>query len=325
TVTLPYLQRDKNLLAFSGGVDSTALFFLLLENRIAFDIALVNYTMRPESDQEEAYAKELAVQYNLKCYTVNAPKFTSHFEENARTFRYNFFESIMQKHDYQNLITAHQLNDQLEWLLMRLTKGAGTVELIGLDSISERQNYRLLRPLLHHSKKELLDYLEVHRHRYFIDSSNGDERMERNYFRHNFSDALLAKYSEGIGRSVAYLRKDKHQLMQGYREIYHEKDLYLLEFNDEASKVRAIDHCLKKLGYLLSAAQRVELDKEKSIVFGGKWAVEVVGKRLFIAPYYQAVIPKPERERYRIAKVPPKVRGYCYTQQIDISKAAPPL
>ncbi|HHH19151.1 MAG TPA: tRNA lysidine(34) synthetase TilS, partial [Campylobacterales bacterium] len=54
TVTLPYLQRDKNLLAFSGGVDSTALFFLLFENRIAFDIALVNYTMRPESDQEEA-------------------------------------------------------------------------------------------------------------------------------------------------------------------------------------------------------------------------------------------------------------------------------
>ena len=40
------IKNSKNLLAFSGGVDSTALFFLLLKENISFDIAIVNYNVR---------------------------------------------------------------------------------------------------------------------------------------------------------------------------------------------------------------------------------------------------------------------------------------
>ena len=40
------IKNQKNLLAFSAGVDSTALFFLLLEQNIPFDIAIVNYNIR---------------------------------------------------------------------------------------------------------------------------------------------------------------------------------------------------------------------------------------------------------------------------------------
>ena len=50
---LSYLKGKKNLLAFSAGVDSSALFFLLLEHDIKFDIALVNYGTRETSDKEE--------------------------------------------------------------------------------------------------------------------------------------------------------------------------------------------------------------------------------------------------------------------------------
>ena len=322
TSTTPYLQQGKNLLAFSAGIDSTALFFLLLENSISFDIALVNYKMRPESDKEEAYAKKLAKRYGLQCYIAKAPKFESHFEENARKFRYNFFDSLMDEHNYQNLITAHQLNDQLEWFLMRLTKGAGTVELLGLESVSKRKNYHLLRPLLHHSKKELLAYLKSHDHAYFVDSSNSNECFERNYFRHHFSDKLIDEYQEGILKSFSYLREDKKILTKGYKEIFHQKELYVLEFENEYLKIRLADRYLKKLGYLLSSAQREELTKENSIVFGGEWAVEFIDNRLFIAPYCQTVIPKKEKERYRMAKIPPKVRGYCYLNKINITNKA---
>ena len=50
----------KNLLAFSGGIDSTALFFMLLEQNIDFDMAIVDYGIRAQSKDEVAYAKELA-------------------------------------------------------------------------------------------------------------------------------------------------------------------------------------------------------------------------------------------------------------------------
>jgi len=141
--SLDFLKNKKNLLAFSAGVDSSALFFLLLDNKIPFDIALVNYGTRDHSNKEETHAIALAGEYDLTCHSIQSPTFTKHFEKNARDFRYHFFEGLIEKHGYDNLLTAHQLNDQLEWLLMRLTKGAGVSELIGLAPMSQRENYTL--------------------------------------------------------------------------------------------------------------------------------------------------------------------------------------
>ena len=225
--TTTSLKNHKNLLAFSAGVDSSALFFLLIQEDIKFDIALVNYGLREEADQEEAHAIELAKKYNLKIYTKKAPSFQNHFEKNARDFRYDFFDKIIKENCYHNLLTAHQLNDQLEWFLMRLTKGAGTSELLGLEYISKRKKYSVIRPLLHHSKDELLDYLDKNNYPYFIDKSNLDEKYERNRFRKEFSNQLINKYQEGIKRSFDYLREDKKMLEGEYQELFHYKELYL--------------------------------------------------------------------------------------------------
>jgi tRNA(Ile)-lysidine synthase len=314
--TTTILKSSKNLLAFSAGVDSSALFFLLIQNNIEFDIALINYQTRDESDKEELHAIELAKKYNLKIYTTKAPSFQNNFEKNGRDFRYNFFDKIIKKNAYDNLLTAHQLNDQLEWLLMRLTKGAGTLELLGLDTISQRKEYRLIRPLLHHTKEELLEYLDKNAYPYFIDKSNIDERYERNRFRKNFSNKLLTKYKDGIKRSFDYLREDKKILEGEYREIFHYKKLYIISYKNHYSLTRIIDRYLKKLGYLLSASQREELKLEKSIVFGGVWAVEIEAERLYIAPYRRVPMPKVFKEKCRIAKLPKKIRAYLYEEGI---------
>jgi len=311
------LNRGKNLLAFSGGVDSSALFFLLLENRIEFDIALVNYGLREQSEQEEAYALALAKEYKLKAYTTQSPHFNNNFEKNARDFRYRFFDKIIEKEDYTNLITAHQLNDQMEWLLMRLTKGAGVVELLGLESVANRDNYKLIRPILHHSKDELLAYLREHNYKYFVDSSNSDIKYERNYFRKEFSDKLIAEYRDGISRSFEYLKDDKRVLTTGYKEIFVYKQLYIIELTNLTIKMRVIDIYLKQLGYLLSSAQREKVKRENSIVFGAIWAVEIINNKIFIAPYIRESMPKKYRESCRVAKIPPKIRGYCYINRLE--------
>ena len=314
------LKQGKNLLAFSAGIDSSALFFLLLENSISFDIALVNYGLREQSIQEEEYAITLAREYNLQVYTAKAPLFENNFEKNARDFRYSFFDRVMREQKYTNLITAHQLNDQLEWLLMRLSKGAGMSELLGLENISKRKEYTLLRPILHHSKEELMGYLDGHGYQYFIDKSNSDEKYERNYFRNSFSDKLIAKYKRGIQKSFDYLREDKEILMSGYREIFHYKELYILGIDNPLVVIRAVDKYLKKLGYLLSSAQRDELKKEKSIVFGGLWAVEIIDNKIYIAPYVKEIMPKKFKETCRISKIPSKVRGYYHQESLEPKK-----
>ena len=316
--SLSYLTSKKNLLAFSAGVDSSALFFLLFEHNIPFDIALVNYNLREESKDEEVYALYLAKEHNLKAHIKQAPHFENNFEKNARDFRYDFFDELMQ--DYDNLLTAHQLNDQLEWFLMRLTKGAGTSELLGLEVISERKNYKLVRPLLEHSKDELLIYLYLHKHKYFVDESNVSQKYERNRFRINFSNKLIEEYSEGIKRSFSYLKEDKEVLTDGVEELFHEKEFYMLAYRDEHQVVRLVDKYLKKLGYLLSGQQRIELEKEKSLVLGGLWAVEILEDKIFIAPYKNVTMPKLFKENFRKLKVPSKIRSYLYEEQIDIKK-----
>jgi len=320
TLDISHLRGEKNLLAFSSGVDSSALFFLLLENSISFDIALVNYGTRENSDKEEAHAQALAKKYNLTCHTIKAPKFTTHFEKNARDFRYAFFEILIKEHGYDTLLTAHQLNDQLEWLLMRLTKGAGTSELIGLEPISQRKGYRLLRPLLKYSKDELVEYLESHHYPYFIDESNRDEKYERNLFREQFSNPLMKKYKEGIKRSFDYLRSDKERLEKDFEVIYSQKELRVVKLHTLSAKVKAADLALKELGYLLSASQRQEIEKEKSLVIGGEWAIELNDHKLYIAPYIDKEMPKSFKEVCRISKVPPKIRSYCFHENIDIIK-----
>ncbi len=313
-----HLKGGKNLLAFSAGVDSSALFFLLLDNNIYFDIALVNYGTRANSDKEEAHAKVLAEKYSLHCHTVKAPKFTTHFEKYARDFRYNFFETLVNEHDYDTLLTAHQLNDQLEWFLMRLTKGAGVSELIGLKSVSKRKSYTLIRPLVEYSKNELLEYLKINKYPYFLDESNSNEKYERNKFRKQFSDPLMAEYRAGIKRSFKYLKKDKESLEKEFEILYAVKELRVLKLHNLSAKIKASDLTLKELGYLLSASQRQEIEKEESLVIGGKWAVERQEELLYIAPYLTTKIPKKFKEKYRVKKIPSKIRSYIFKENIDI-------
>jgi len=313
------LKKSKNLLAFSAGVDSSALFFLLLEKSIPFDIALINYGLRESAFTEQQHAIELSKRHHLKCYTIQAPSFESNFEKNARDFRYQFFDEIMEKHHYSNLLTAHQLNDQLEWLLMRLTKGAGVVELLGLEALSQRKSYTLIRPLLHHTKEELEEYLKKDSLPYFIDESNHSDKYERNRFRKNFSDKLLKDYSKGIKRSFDYLALDKQELLSEYRELFHYKEFFILEYKTPSIKIRIIDKYLKKLGYLLTGAQRKELESESSIVLGGKWAIEVIEEKIFISPYRRNSLKmdKKFKEECRTLKIPSKIRTYLYEEKLS--------
>lgn len=312
------LQNKKNLLAFSAGIDSSALFFLLLENNIKFDIAIVDYGLREQSKKEVTHAKALAKKYKLFCHAIKAPKFESNFEKQARDFRYEFFESLITIEGYDNIITAHQLNDQLEWLLMRLTKGAGLSELLGLDALSQRENYTLVRPLLSISKEELLQYLKINDLPYFIDESNNDEKYERNKFRKQFSNALMSEYNEGIKRSFNYLHKDKEMLESGFETIYSQKSLRILKLHNPLSKVKAIDLTLKTLGYLLSAAQRKEIEQKNSVVIGGEWAIETKNDLLYISPYMTADMPKAFKEQCRKKEIPAKIRPYLYKENLNI-------
>ena len=314
---LALLKKGKNLLAFSAGIDSTALFFLLLEAEIDFDLALVDYGIRAQSKEELAYAKELAQCYNKTLYTHQAPGIKKDFENQARSVRYAFFETLIRKHDYTHLLTAHQLNDQLEWFLMQLSCGAGLLELLGMDTIEKRTNYTLIRPLLSQTKESLHDYLDKKGVRYFIDESNFDTSYRRNHFRHTFSDRLLKEHAKAIQKSFSYLQEDKKLLLKEI-DIEPIQALTIIKAPNERALLYAVDKVLKREGYLLSGAQKAEIKRQKSIVISNRFAIELLEDKAYIAPYIKATMPKSFKERCRIKKVPLKLRAYLFSSGITL-------
>ncbi|WP_304544394.1 tRNA lysidine(34) synthetase TilS [Sulfurimonas microaerophilic] len=308
--TKELLQDSKNLLAFSAGGDSTALLFLLLENEIKFDIAIVDYGIREQSKDEIAYARELAAKYGFSCYEKAAQEITKNFEAEARSLRYGFFEELIEEYRYENLLTAHHLGDRLEWFLMQLCKGAGCVELSGMKTVEKRENYNLVRPLLHLDKQELLGYLNSKEIDYFEDETNSDESYQRNYFRHNFSEPLLQKYKSGIEKSFAYIDQDVDSLIEE-TEVKVVNQLAHFESKDRRTNLVYIDKYLKSCGELITANEKQELLKHESVVIGRKYIVTQDTKNVFIAPYVQATgLEKKLKEKFRVLEVPVKLRGY---------------
>ncbi|WP_323668835.1 tRNA lysidine(34) synthetase TilS [Aliarcobacter butzleri] len=316
------IKESKNLLAFSAGVDSSALFFLLLKQNIPFDIAIVNYNVRVQSKDEVNYAKELALKYNKEIYIKDIKlESTSNFEKMARDIRYKFFEEIIDENSYETLITAHQLNDKLEWFLMQLTKGAGLVELIGFNEFEQKENYKVYKPLLEITKEELESFLKQENIKYFIDNSNFDEKYKRNYFRHNFSDKLLSEYTNGIKKSFKYLQDDINSLNIEITPIknFNELEIYQNQ-KDNNLNIRIIDNSLKKRGFLLSSGQREEILKQKEITISHKINISIKEDLIWICPNVSSIMDKKFKETCRINKIPKNVRNYIYYKKIDMKE-----
>jgi len=311
------INTKKNLLAFSGGVDSSALFFLLLQNNIPFDIAIVDYNIRVQSKDEVLYAKELAKKYKKEIFVKEITEdIPSNFEKRARDLRYNFFDEIIEKNSYESLITAHQLNDKLEWFLMQFSKGAGIVELLSFEEITLRKNYQIIKPMLNISRDEILHFLEQNRIKYFIDESNEDTKYKRNYFRKNYTNKFLDEYKEGIKKSFEYLKKDKESL---HKEelIFQEKELEIFKVsNDFNIDIRTIDKSLKRRGILLSKASKDEILKQKECVISHKISVAMNGNFIYICPYTKDIMPKKFKEKCRIKQIPKNIRAYIFKENL---------
>ncbi|MDX4064861.1 tRNA lysidine(34) synthetase TilS [Aliarcobacter skirrowii] len=313
------IKNSKNLLAFSAGIDSTALFFLLLNSNISFDIAIVDYNIREQSKEEVAHAKNLAKKFNKKIYIKDIfLENLSNFEKQARDARYNFFEEIIKKNSYDFLITAHQLNDKFEWFLMQLSKGAGLIELLGMSEIEDKEFYKIYRPLLNFSKDELISYLENKNIKYFVDESNIDEKYKRNYFRNSFSNSFLKEFENGVKNSFNFLHNDLNSLNIDFYPIKKIEELEIFKNqNDNNLNLRVIDKSLKKRGILISSLQREEIIKQKELTIAHKINIAITENYIFIAPKIKTNMPKDFKEKCRVKKLPKNIREYIFIKNID--------
>ncbi|MFS8542049.1 MAG: tRNA lysidine(34) synthetase TilS, partial [Tissierellales bacterium] len=172
-------DKDNILIGLSGGPDSMALLFVLLEIKEYIDfnifIAHVNHGVRgKEALEDEKFVEELANRLNLPYFskTVNMDEYAKikkmSSEEAGRELRYEFFREVLSKIGGGKIAVAHNKNDQAETLLMRILRGTGLEGLKGM----EYKKGDIIRPLLGIERKEIENFLKERNIEYRIDRTN---------------------------------------------------------------------------------------------------------------------------------------------------------
>lgn len=210
---------DTVVCAVSGGADSVCMLHVLLSLRdtlgITVEVAHFNHHLRgAESDRDEAFVRKLCETLGVHLYVdggdvlSRAARTHESVEEAARKLRYVFFSSL------PGLVaTAHTQDDNLETVLLNLTRGTGLTGLCGIPPKRER----LLRPMLPCSRAEIEAYLKEHALSYVTDSSNLLPDIRRNRLRQRVIP-LLKEENPSLGetafRMCRILADDNNTLQQ---------------------------------------------------------------------------------------------------------------
>lgn len=252
-------SNKKVLLAVSGGVDSIVLLHFMKSiphpERPQISIAHVNHQLRKESDIEENFVKNIARNDQIQFYSYRWEE-KDHpsvgIEEAARIERYSFFKKIMTNHQINYLMTGHHLDDQVETVLMRLTRGASLNQLLGIRLeqriiLDDKDGY-LIRPLLIFSKEEIYQFADENRLEYVEDETNQELDFTRNRFRNEIIP-LLKNENEKFNGHVEQFASDLSDLLEISQEpinraydasVHSDKDIIKLNLKKFKHYSRAI-------------------------------------------------------------------------------------
>ena len=208
---------DTIVVGVSGGPDSMALLYILNEFKNKMDLniicAHVNHNKRKESEQEKIDLENYCKKNNITFEYIKVTNWgDDNFHNEARSIRYNFFEELVYNYGAKYLMTAHQGDDLIETILMRIVRGSTLKGYSGFSRIVDKGDYKIIRPLITVTKDEILKFDEKNGIQYAIDESNNEDHYTRNRYRHTVLPFLKQeepnihkKFSETLLKNSNYI------------------------------------------------------------------------------------------------------------------------
>jgi tRNA(Ile)-lysidine synthase len=255
---------DKILLAVSGGIDSVVMTHLFHQSGISFGIAHCNFQLRGnDSDLDESFVKNIAEKLKVPFHSKRFD--TSEFAAQnklsvqmaARQLRYKWFEELLSR-GYRFVATAHHSNDNAETILLNLVRGTGIAGVHGIPAISGK----IIRPLLHFSRKEIEKFAADHELKWREDQSNQEDYYTRNKIRNQVIPLLeeinpsVIESINNFGRILSGIEKIICDYIKSWESLHvlklHKGKVYRIKISDLLSgpspEVIAYE-ILKKFGY----------------------------------------------------------------------------
>ncbi len=235
---LPDFRQENFLLAVSGGADSMVLLWLFDALNLSFEVAHVNYRLRgedSEGDQQlvERFCRERNIPVHIYEVTEQDQRPEGSIQLWARNLRYRFFRKIKSTHHLNYLVTAHHLNDQLETFLINLSRGSGLKGLGGMPAASNR----ILRPLLHFTKKEIYDFAAQHNIPFREDYTNA----KNDYLRNRIRNRVIPELTKASAGFIAHFDRSLRLLQETRNFVETSAETVLQNISSAEGGILVID------------------------------------------------------------------------------------
>jgi len=200
--------------ALSGGADSTALLIACATrwpDRV--HAVHVHHGLQAAADGFEAHCVALCERLHvpLVVQRVNATHAAGESPEDAaRQARYRAFAETLQRNwggQVQHMALAQHADDQVETLLLALSRGAGLPGLACMPAVAERQGVTYHRPWLGVPGQTLRNALKAMGEAWVEDPTNTDMRYTRNRIRAELLPVIeraFPSFRQTFARSAAH-------------------------------------------------------------------------------------------------------------------------
>ena len=222
-------KKKSFLVAVSGGPDSLALAALIKSytytNKCKVYYVLVDHNIRKNSSSEAVAVKRLLKKYNIALIILkNKKPINKNIQSKAREIRYKLLTIFCKKKKINTILTAHNLEDQVETFFIRLSRGSGLQGLSSMKQINKiDNNITLARPLLEFKKENLIKVSKTIFGKYFKDPANSNSKYLRTRIR-KFRQILEKSgisYDQ-IFKSIKNLASSRDTLNIYFDKIYKE-------------------------------------------------------------------------------------------------------
>ena len=207
--------------AYSGGADSTVLLLAAAERWPGQVHAIhVHHGLQDAADGFELHCRAVCLALGVPLqvrhvHARNAPGDSP--EDAARIARYAALARGAREAGLQAVLLGQHADDQVETLLLALSRGAGLPGLAAMPPVFQRDGVPFVRPLLALGARVIRDWVAEQGIAVVDDPSNADTGFTRNRIRHLLLPALeeaFPHYRETFARSARHAAQAQ-ELLEG--------------------------------------------------------------------------------------------------------------
>ncbi len=216
-------KRDLLILSISGGIDSMSMLDFFVRQNYNVEVVHFNHQKREQSAQEADLIKHYCATHSIPYhyYTIDIDE--GNFHHQAHMLRQQYLHDVAKVSKSSYVLTAHHLDDLLESILIKLTRGSNILGYAGMQPYHIDKHVKFVKPLLYISKEQIKEYAVAHEVAYLDDESNDSEAYLRNRYRH----AIVPIMKQENSHLLIQAKQFHHQLSTAFHFIRKTSIAYL--------------------------------------------------------------------------------------------------